>query len=472
MHTDQRVAIVGAGPAGISAAVTLADHRIPVVLVDEAPAAGGQYYKHYGAAPSTSRGRELDQLYLQGIERAARLRHPLIETRFDTTVWGFFEPDKLGLVADEQVDILRAPNVLIATGAIERVAAFPGWTLPGVMTAGAAQRLLSHDRVLPGRRFILAGTGPLLLAVAAQIAEAGGQVAAVIDCTGFTEPVRNARTARQVLREPGRMKQLVSYRRTLQRAGTRYFHNYTVVEARGDDYLQEVVIAKKDADWNIIAGTEEVLHADTLCLHYGFSASLELPQLAGCETNYEPRRGGWHVVHDDGMRTSRSGFYVAGQPSGIGGADLAEATGELAGLTIARDLGALDDARYRELADPVRRKVRQGRDFAEMLNTIYSPPPAIASLVEPTTLLCRCEEVSASQVDQGVAAGAVTLDGLKRHTRCGMGFCQGRVCSQVLSSYLEFVHGMPPQSTKLFNARTPLKPISIGALATIPQGEI
>lgn len=469
MAPNHAVTIVGAGPAGISAALTLADHGVPAILIDEAEHIGGQYYKHFGVAPRSSRGRELDQLHQQGRERLNALERSSVDVRLGTTVWGFFEPDRLALVADDRVDVLEARSVLIATGAVERIAAFPGWTLPGVMTAGAAQRLLSHDGVLPGRRFVLVGTGPLLLAIATQIVEAGGDVAAVVDCVGLTAPVRGRRHAQAVVAQPRRLRQWVDYRRALHRAGVPYFHHYTVLEARGDGELREVVIAEKDAGWNILPETRQVLEADTLCVHVGFAASTELAQLAGCALAFARESGGWHVAHDDGMRTSRPGFYVAGQVSGIGGADLAEATGALAGLTIAYDLGVIGAKAYHRATQPLRRAIRQGRAFARMLNEVYTAPPEIATLVEPTTVLCRCEEIRASQVDQAVAAGVTTLNGLKRRTRCGMGFCQGRICSQVLGSYLEHRYGVAPEAAGVFNARVPLKPVSLAALATIPD---
>jgi len=469
MTRKQAVAIVGAGPAGIAAALALAEYGVPAILIDEAEHVGGQYYKHFGVAPGSSRGRELDQLRQQGRERHHALERSKVDVRLGTTVWGFFEPNRMALVADDRVEVIEAASVLIATGAIERVAAFPGWTLPGVMTAGAAQRVLSHDGILPGRRFVLAGTGPLLLAIATQIVEAGGEVAAVVDCVGLTEPTHRLRHAQAVVGQPRRLRQWADYRLALRRAGVPYFHNYTVVEARGDGELREVVIAEKDAGWNIVPETRQVLEADTLCLHFGFAASTELAQLAGCALAFARERGGWYVAHDDGMRASRPGFYVAGQVSGIGGADLAEATGALAGLTIAYDLGVIGAEAYDRAARPLRRTIRQGRAFARMLNEVYTEPPGIARLVEPTTVLCRCEEVTASQIDQAVAAGVTTLNGLKRRTRCGMGFCQGRICSQVVGRYLEGRYGVAPDEAGVFNARVPLKPVPLGALATIPD---
>jgi D-hydroxyproline dehydrogenase subunit alpha len=467
--TQPIVAVVGAGPAGIAAARTLGQLGVRVTLLDEGPAPGGQYYKHARAASETPRGHELDELREQGEKLSASLLGLPVQVRQNIAVWGVFDSTKLGIVQDDHAEVLEPAAILFASGAIERVAAFPGWTLPGVMTAGGAQRLLSHEGILPGRRFVLAGTGPLLLAIATEIAEAGGDVAAVVDCTGLTEPVRKARTAWQAFRQPGRFRQWIDYRRALRRLKVPYLHNSTVVAAHGTQHVEQVEIAEKNSNWELIPGSEWKIEADTLCLHYGFAASVELPQVAGCELAYDPGRGGWYVEHDRDMRTSKRGIYVAGQLTGIGGADLAEATGQLAGMSIARDLGSLAPDQYNEMSRSVRSKVSRGRGFAEMLNTVYTPGPGIGYLVKSNTWLCRCEEVDAEQVDRALNAGATTLNDVKRHTRCGMGFCQGRICSQTLHTYLDHRAGVDPGEAGLFNARSPIKPVSLGTLATLPD---
>jgi NADPH-dependent 2,4-dienoyl-CoA reductase/sulfur reductase-like enzyme len=465
-RATRSVAIVGGGPAGMAAAAAALEHGLAVTVIDESSGLGGQYFKPFTAAPDLSRGDEIDDLHEAGQERAERLRSDRFTHRSGTLVWGIFEGRQLALYADDRVEIVEPDAVVLAPGAVERVAAFPGWTLPGVMTAGGAQTLLSREAILPGRRFLLAGTGPLLLSIAVEIADAGGEVVAVIEGSRLTAPVGHVR---QFITQRKRLRQALDYHVTLRQRGIRLLNGHAVVRAEGSGHVREVTVARIDDDWRPIAGTETSFNVDTLCLHYGFAPSTELAQIAGCELAYQDDFGGWYARHDEAMRSSQPGIYVAGQLAGIGGADLAEATGRLAGLTVARDLGALAPEPYDDLATRARRDVERARAFAEMLNEVYVPAPGVAAPIAPDTIICRCEDVRASAIDRAIAQGADTLNDVKRHTRCGMGFCQGRICGQVLASYLEFKSGVGPERSGVFRARPPAKPIPLRAIAAMPD---
>lgn len=462
------VAIVGGGPAGLGAASALLDHGASVTLIDESGALGGQYYKHFTAAPGVHRSDEIDHLNLEGLTKASRLRTDRLTVRANTLVWALFPDRQMALYADDEVELLRPDAVVLAPGAVERIVAFPGWTLPGVMTAGAAQTLVSREAILPGRRFLLAGTGPLLLAIALEIAEAGGEVVAVVEGSRFADPARHVP---KFIRETGRIRQFVEYRMKLRRRGIPVLAGKAVVAARGDGHVREAIVSPIDRNWSPLPGSETRYEIDTLCLHYGFEASTELARLAGCEVAYARERGGWYVAHDNGMRSTRPGIYVAGQGTGIGGADLAEATGRIAGLSAARDLGLLTDEQYEALAAEARGEVERGRRFAEMLNLVYAPRPGIADLVTRDTIVCRCEEVQAAEVNHAIEQGGTTLNDVKRYTRCGMGFCQGRICGQVLVPLIASRAGVSPADAGLFTARPPVKPVPLGALARMPDPE-
>src|SRR5690606_1177466 len=210
---------------------------------------------------------------------------------------------------------------------------------------------------------------------------------------------------------------------------------------------------------------------DTLCLHYGFAASTELAQQSGCAVTYTLERGGWHVVHDEDMRSSQPGIYVAGQITGIGGADLGQATGSLAGHTVALDLGLIDKPTYAARARTARAAVRRGRGFATMLNSVYTPGTGITNLMNANTIICRCEEVARTEVDLAITRGASTLNDVKRQTRCGMGYCQGRICGPTVSLYMQARAGVSAAEAGTFNFRAPVKPVPLGALASMPDPE-
>ena len=467
-NDQPRVVVIGGGPAGMAAADALLSHDLPVTLIDEANGLGGQYYKRFTAASDLSRGAEIDELRQSGAEKANRLANPRFTYLPNTLVWGIFPERRLALYTEERVELMQADAILLASGAIERIAAFPGWTLPGVMTAGGAQTLLAREGILAGKRFLLAGTGPLLLEIALELAEAGGEIVGVVEGSSLSAPVRQIR---KFVTQTQRMRQAFDYHRELRRRKIPLLTQQMVVAANGDGHISEAVVARIDGNWQSVPGSEQRFAVDTLCLHYGFAASTELAHLAGAETAFDPRRGGWYAVHDDGMRTAAPGVYVAGQASGIGGADLAEATGWLAGLSIANDVGRLTADQYAKLANEARRDVERGRQFAEMLNTTYTAGPGIAEPITPDTLVCRCEEVRARQVDAALNEGALDLNDVKRLTRCGMGYCQGRICSQVLVPYIAGKTGRAKESIGQFHARPPVKPVSLIALANMPDPE-
>ena len=462
------VAVVGAGPAGIAAATELLNHGARVTLIDESPDLGGQYYRQFSAAKNVSRGGDLDDRHQSGGEKVSGLSHDNLTVLTDTLVWGLFENTELALYRNDRAEILRSDSVILATGANERVAAFPGWTLPGVMTAGGVQAMISRDGILPGVRFLVAGTGPLLLAVAVEIAEAGGEVVAIVEGSKATAPLRHVH---HFLRQMRRMRQGWDYRRSLRQHGIPVLSGQVVTAVRGRERVREATVASINDEWEVQDHDVTRFVVDSVCLNFGFVATTELARMVDCEVAFDAQRGGWYVVHDAKMRTTKPAVYVAGQSAGIGGADLAAATGRLAGLSAAGDLKLAAGRDYEGQVADARREVEQARSFSEVLNTIYSPGTGLADLATPDTTICRCEEVLASSIDDAIDSGALTANAVKRATRCGMGACQGRVCAHVLASYLERKAGVSPQSSGLITARPPIKPLPLGALAKLVDGE-
>ncbi len=467
--TTPAVVVVGAGPAGIAAATMLLQQGARVTLIDEMPAIGGQYYKQRAAARDLSRGRDLDERVEKGQDRFAELHGDRFTVLTGTLAWGLFQPSQVAILRDDRADILTPDAVVLAGGAMERAAAFPGWTLPGVVMAGGVQSLLSKDGVLPGRRFLVAGTGPLLLAVAAEIAEAGGQVVGVVEGSQATAPLRHLHHFWGQMR---RVREAWDYRRVLAHHDIPIYSGHVVTAARGDGQVEEVSFSRVDSEWQVLPETNRTVAIDTLCIHFGFEALTEIARMAECETAFDPDRGGWHVTHDDDMRASQPSIYVAGQIAGIGGADLAESTGALAGLSAAHDLGLLGERGYDAQAAPLRREIDQRRDIARVLNTIYVPGAALPDLATPQTTICRCEEVQASAIDAAIAEGAVSINDIKRRTRCGMGMCQGRVCSPIVRAYVARKAGATPEDVGLITARPPLRPIPLAALADLPDEHV
>ncbi|GHK03994.1 oxidase [Streptomyces sp. Y2F8-2] len=426
MRTD--LAVIGAGPAGLAAALAAAARGVRVTLVDAAPEAGGQFYRQPAAGLGARRARALHHQWRtwlrmrEGLDRhlvAGRVRHLA-----DHHVWcvekepeGFTVHALLGPEQERPVAV-RARTVLLATGGHERVLPFPGWTLPGVVTAGGAQAMLKGGLVVPGGRAVVAGTGPLLLPVATGLAAAGVTVAALVESA---DPRAFVRCAGVLAGRPGKAVEAAAYTARLLRHGVRVLARHTVVEAQGTDRVEAVTVAALDADGRVRAGTARRVPCDTLAVGHGMLPHTDLAETLGC------RIDGTSVAVDDEQRTGVPGVWAAGEATGIGGAALALAEGHIAGRSVAARLaGAVPDPRGWERAARSRAALRA---FFAGLDKAYAPPARWAEQVNDDTVVCRCEEVRAGSVREAVAElGAGDLRTVKLLTRAGMGWCQGRVC--------------------------------------------
>jgi thioredoxin reductase/bacterioferritin-associated ferredoxin len=331
---------------------------------------------------------------------------------------------------------VRARAIVLATGAYDRPLAFPGWTLPGVLTAGGAQALAKGQGVLPGRRVLLAGAGPFLLPVATELAARGAEIVAVVEATRRRDWLA---AAPRMAAYPGRLVDYAAYRRRVRRV----VWGHVIVRADGDERVRTATIAAAGAGWAPRPQTERTFEVDAVCTAYGFLPAVELARALGCELL------GRAVAHDADMRTTVPGVFVAGEAAGVGGADLARVEGELAGLAAAGHAGGDGMRRLR------RRRARLA-GFAELLADLFDPRPGVLALAAADTPLCRCEDVTAGAIDAAVAHGATTLSALKIVTRCGQGPCQGRICESLVAERA--------RTAERFSPRAPLRPIAVSAL--------
>ena len=327
MRRNIQAAIIGAGPAGLSAALELARCHANVCVFDENTRPGGQLFKqihkffgskHHGAG---TRGFRLGEQLLADCLEAG------VEICLDHTVFGFFPDRKLGVANGTHSFAVTADKVLIATGATERPLLFPGWTLPGVMGAGAAQTMININRVTPGERVLMIGSGNVGLVVSYQLLQAGAQVVGIVEAL----PKVNG---------------YMVHANKVMRAGVPIYTSHTIQCAKGKDQVEQAVIVEIGPDFQEISGTEKALDVDTICLAVGLNPSVELARLAGCELIYLPKMGGYLPVHDERMRTTVPGVFVAGDVSGIEEASTAMEEGRLAGIGMAWELGLLSEADY------------------------------------------------------------------------------------------------------------------------------
>jgi D-hydroxyproline dehydrogenase subunit alpha len=460
---EAEIVIVGGGPAGLAAALEAAAVGAEVVLIDEYLALGGQYYKQvpdgFRLKNIKAEGAELGE----GSEIIERLRASRVETLAGTLVWGIFDERTLALYRGGATERIRARQLILAPGAQEVPVAFPGWTLPGVLMGGAAQALMVSQRILPGQRVVLAGTGPLQLKVASQFVDAGAEVVAILEASG--KPPMSMENALRAFGHWGKMREGLEYWLKIKKAGVPYCAHQVPVRALGNGELASVVVAEVDEDWRVLPGTERTLEADTLCLSYGFLPANQLPRLAGCRIEYHAESGGWATQHDANQETSVAGVYVAGEVGGIGGADVAEEEGRIAAIAALRALGKIPADGLRKPEEKSRARLAEAQRFAQLTRDMMRLKPALFDLITDDTILCRCEDVSAQAVRAAIADGEPTLRAVKIRTRAGMGYCQGRMCGHLIARLIAQQTGAGLDRIELDTPRPPVKPIPLSALA-------
>jgi len=451
------VVVVGAGPAGLHAALAAANAGADVVLVDAAAEVGGQFHRRPAGAAGPPVARRV-------------LGHPRVTFLGDTSVWSVQPGRRLHLVsgpADSPgaaMSTVDALALVLATGAHDRVLPFPGWELPGVLTAGAAQTVAKTQRLAPGRRVVVAGTGPFLLPVAGTLLAVGADVLAVLDATGPTAVARGwAAHPTILLRSAGLVGQLAGHAATLARHRVRYRPRTAVVAAHGDSRLTAVTVTKLDAHWRELPGTRRVIAVDALAVGAGFTPRTELAVAAGC------RLDGEFVAVTAAQVTSVPGVFAAGELTGIAGADAAAAEGTLAGLAAAAWAGRPGSRRRRAAAQ---RRVRHARGHAAALAAAWRVEPGWHGWVTPDTVLCRCEEVDHAALAAAVRDRDVTgVRSLKLSCRIGLGRCQGRICGAnaiELADALRAELGRPPLTDRAAMAGRPIAtPVRLGDLADL-----
>lgn len=410
------VIIVGAGPAGMAAAVAASEAGRRVTVVDDNPAQGGQIWRGFTAHVSSSYpGAKA----LADLDR--RFAGSRIEMRLGTRVIGQPSPGVLRVEDDDGAVDLAYEQLVLATGARERFLPFPGWTLPGVMGAGGLQALVKSGLSIDGKRVVVAGSGPLLPAVAAGLARYGAQIVGIFEQAPMGRLVRFAFT---LAAHPEKIGEGIRYRSATLAAP--YRTSSWVVRAHGVDRLQSVSVR--------VAGIQRELACDYLACGFHLVPNLELPRLLGCtiEDGY--------VCVDANQQTSVPRVYCAGEPTGIGGLEKALCEGEIAGLACAGKSATHLLARRTRLMS-----------FARRLDAAFAPRTELAQLADAGTLVCRCEDVP-----RGALESCRNWREAKLHTRCGMGPCQGRICGPATEVIFGWKHD---------SVRPPLAPARVATVA-------
>lgn len=488
-HLSAEVVVIGSGPAGLAAAVSAWRGGASVLLLDGDARPGGQYWRHpAGAGPDRHHHpgeyRELAEA-LEVAAAAGRLQH-----RAGHRVWRL---DRLGEAEGavpgsggvqvqavtgtgraEQAVAVRARAVVLATGTSERALPFPGWDLPGVLTAGAAQALLAEHGVPAGRRVVVGGTGPFLLPVAAALADAGAEVLGIHEANG---PRGWASGWRGVLGAPAKLAEGAAYAARLAQHRVPVRLRSAVVAAHGTDRVEAVTVARLDRDWRVLPGSGRRLACDAVAVGWGFAPRIDLAVQLGCPTRPGPD-GAPVLAVDRSGGTGVPGVFAAGEVTGVGGAALAVLEGEVAGRAAARHArgarfvssrAAVLGPRSRDGAPLRELRRRRLEAFAAAMHAAHPVRDGWITWLAAGTLVCRCEEVPLHRLDEAVELGATDARTAKLLSRCGMGWCQGRVCSEPVARIVAArlgAAGQPVADGLRGAAGRPLAvPVRLGTLA-------
>lgn len=453
--------VVGLGPAGMAAAMVLAERGVRVAVIEDSLSPGGQIYRqlpgefrHRGKRDPDARYRAEKRL-IMGFQNLSHWMTVL----YQTLLWGISDSQTLFYLHDGRIGRIEFEKLIICEGAFERAIPFPGWTLPGVMTAGGLQKLVSHQGLLPGKRFLLAGTGPLQISLAAKLLKAGAEIVALCEASNIKSAWR---LFPELLLQKTLFRESVSSLLPVLLNRVPVLTNHTVVAALGLSRVEEVVIARVDQNWRPISGTEKRFHVDILGCGFGFQPATRLTRLCGCAHKYDFSRKAWIPETDKFMRSSMSNVYIAGDSAGIGGATMAEVEGRIAAFHIASELGRLSASEKDQRILPLFRDREKIQRYISILDRTFKPPFGIFDNIGEDTIVCRCEQVTVKEIVRAVGEGCRNLNEMKRRTRAAMGQCQGRTCESAVTGIMH-QHGIALEEIGQLHIRPPIAPIPLSS---------
>ncbi|MPQ83738.1 NAD(P)-binding protein [Pseudomonas sp. MAFF 730085] len=439
------VVIVGAGPAGISAARTLLDHGIKACLIDESLRGGGQIYRRQplGFQRTAKQIYGFEASKAQAVHRTLDALAPLIDYRPETLVWNA-EDGRLDLLNNGRAESIEYSQIIVATGATDRILPVPGWTLPGVYSLGAAQIALKYQGCAIGERVALCGSGPLLYLVAYQYAKAGATVMAVLDSAPFSA---QCRALPALLGQPATLAKGMYYRAWLTAHGVPVHQGATLKHIDGEQRVSGI-------RWG-----EHTLACDAVAFADALRSETQLADLLGCEFAWNCLNRAWLPLRDSAGRSSVSAVYLAGDGAAIMGADAAQMAGERAALAVLEDARISIDLRRSAVLEQQLARIQRFRDGLE---TAFPFPEQWAAQAPDELILCRCEEVSAGDVRAVVDEGHWEINRVKAHCRVGMGRCQGRMCGLAAAEIIAERSGRGIQNVGRLRGQAPIKPLPFG----------
>lgn len=451
--------IIGAGPAGMAAARRAAECGLSVLVLDEQPAAGGQIYRDVERA-SALRGNVLGKDFTEGQTLTKRLDHENITHLKDAVVWQIEDGPRVSYTQAGQCGVACGKRILLATGALERAMPLPGWTLPGVMTAGAAQILLKQSGVTC-KNAVLVGSGPLLYLIAAQMVQAGTPPLALVETQTRRDFMGSLRHLGGALRGWNYLLKGAGMLWDLRRAHVPRYLAASDIAIEGKETAQAVTFRS--------GGKSQRIACKTVLLHHGVVPNTQTARSIDIPHRWDEQQACFVPHCNDWGRSPKPAVFIAGDGAGIGGAKAAVLAGEIAALDIACDLERLSTADRDAAAHPLRARLAKERAARPFIDSAY-PPHAAALAPQDSTIVCRCEEVTAGDIRCMARLGCLGPNQTKAFGRAGMGPCQGRYCGLTVTRLLAEANGLSPDQTGHYRIRPPIKPVTLGEIAAMtPQ---
>ena len=456
------LAIVGAGPAGMAASLVACQHGLNVLVIDDQQNPGGQIlrrppteFSFTNWLPEPVYG-QLHRLYRSygDLKNCTHLGNSQV---LGVTAHG----DKFTLHVHGPAGLnhINAGRVLLASGCYDMPWPIPGAQLPGVMTAGGIQAFVKSQRIVPGRRFVFAGTHPLQLIVAKQVADAGGDVAGVFFFKPIQSFLRLLQNPAALFRQRSSIYYFFQALASLRQRRIPIGFGCGQVHIKGELSLQGVEIS--------VGNKSRSINCDRLGLCFGFLTNNNLARQTGVHCDWSEQQGGWIVQHDQGMRTSVAGIYVAGETTGVAGANVAILEGQVAALSVSHDAGILDQKPYHQAVNKLLTPLRHANQFAKLLARLAYPGGEMTrAALKPVSQLCKCEEITLASAREILTQNPdiCDLNAFKLLSRCGMGHCQGRYCHYHSRILLAFERQLSPESVGGFTARFPSMPVRVNQL--------
>ncbi|WP_292493413.1 NAD(P)/FAD-dependent oxidoreductase [Mesorhizobium sp.] len=447
--------VIGAGPAGLAGALQAHELGLSVVVLDDGKRPGGQIYRNLENLTDKMRSI-LGKSYLNGETLLRNAKHMGLDIRAEAVVWHISAEKIVYFVQKDEVAAVEAEAIMLATGALERPFPVPGWTLPGVMTAGGAQIAMKSGSAIPAGRIVLAGCGPLLYLVAGQLAQAGANVQAVLDTTprgNYWRAIRHTKLGFTSLKQ---LLDGIGMIRTMSAYGIRKIGQVDDIRIRGEN--------RADAVEYSTSSVSGIIEADYILLHQGVVPNIQLYRHLGCEIRWDDSQLCFHPVIDGNWQTSVPGIFAVGDNAYIMGARAAEYSARLAALQIAENNKLIIDPKVKGF---IKRKFRQLTEIRKFIDTLYRPLSQFRIPPRENTVICRCEEITAGEITDLAAAGCAGPNQAKFFTRCGMGPCQGRNCGLTVTELFAHATGKSPDQVGYYTIRSPIRPLPLAALARV-----